>query len=171
MISMDELDNHALPFGRLMGNILSLEFFLREFLFKAAGNSDDSFPELAKFDELKEGDSITLNAFTTDKYFREVVERYNKDSRIKKRGLVINNTLVDLRNALAHGLIYGLTPSPPFRLLHFERHRDKVKRKDIVSIKLNSLLTIQWFNEQIVQVRLVMENVEKAIKLLESNEL
>ncbi|MFH0897006.1 MAG: hypothetical protein V1850_03020, partial [Candidatus Bathyarchaeota archaeon] len=160
-----------LPFGRLMGDILSLEFSLRMFLLKNAGNPQYSFPEWDKLPELKEGDSITLNAFTTDKYFSEVVERYNKDSRIENRGLAINDSLVDLRNALAHGLIYGLNPSPPFRLLHFERHRDKARREDIVSVKLNSLLTIQWFNEQIVQVRLAMENVEKAIKLLESNKL
>ncbi len=165
MIDMDELDKHALAFGKLMGNILSLEFLLRVFLLKTAGNSDDSFPEWGKFHELKEGDSITLNAFTTDKYFSKVVEKYNKDSRIEKRRLAINDSLVGLRNALAHGMISRLNPSPPLRLLHFDR------KQGIVFVKMNVLLTIQWFNEQIVQVRLAMENVEKAIKLLESNKL
>ncbi len=162
---MDGLDKHALAFGKLMGNILSLEFLLRVFLLKAAGNSNGSFPEWGKFDKLKEGDSITLNAFAKDKYFRKVVEKYNKDSRIQKRGLAINNTLIDLRNALAHGMISGLNPSPPLRLLHFD------SKQGIVFVKLNVLLTIQWFNEQIMQVRLAMENVEKAIELLEHNKL
>ena len=167
MINIDGLDRHALAFGSLMGNILSLEFLLRLFLLKNEGNSEDSFPEWGKFHELKEGDSITLNAFTRDKYFSNVVQKYNKDSRIEKRGLAINNTLVDLRNALAHGMISGLNPSPPLRLLHFDFDR----KQGIVSVKLNVLLTIQWFNEQIVQVRLAMENVEKAIELLENNKL
>tara|TARA_B100001971_G_C17872065_1_gene373748 strand:- start:154 stop:435 length:282 start_codon:yes stop_codon:yes gene_type:complete len=86
MIDLDELDKHALAFGKLMCNILSLEFLLRVFLLKTTGNSDVSFPKWGKFHELKEDDSITLNAFTTDKYFSKVVEKYNKDSRIKKDG-------------------------------------------------------------------------------------
>jgi hypothetical protein len=164
---MDNLDKHSLAFGNLMGNILSLEFLLRVFLLKTTDNSDDSFPEWDRFNELKEGDLITLNAFTKDRYFSEVVSRYNSDSRIKKRGLHINDSLVDLRNALAHGLISGLNPSPPLRLLHIDFN----KKQGVKFIKFSALMTTDWFNKQIVQVRLAMENVEKAIELLEGDKL
>lgn len=96
-----------------MGNILSLEFLLRLFLLKSEGNSEDSFPEWARFDELKEGDSITLNAFTRDNFFSEVVQNYNKDSRIKRGGLtnIVNDPYKCILSFRKKGLSYAIIGS------------------------------------------------------------
>jgi len=156
-----ELDKQALAFGSLMNNVLSLEFLIRAFLLEAEGNPEDLSLKEGKLYELNEGDEIPLNAFTRDKYFGQVVKKYNENTRIKEEGLSIDNTVVDIRNALAHGMIFGLRTSPPLKLLHFSKERNKVR------VKLNVLMTIDWFNEQIRQVRLATDNVEEAIRLVE----
>lgn len=160
-----EYNLHALGFGKLMGNILSLEFLLRMVLINTDNDPQKQFPEWDRLYELEKGETITLNSFTSDKYFSDVVKNYNSNIRIKEEGLTIDDALIDIRNALAHGLISGADPSPPFNLLHFTKRGGEIK------VNLNALMTIDWFNEQIRQVRAAMENVGKALELYKEDTL
>ena len=93
------LDNHARLVGSIIGNLLSLEFLLRFSLYKK-GEDDGTF---AKLHTIQVGDTVIENSLTDYSTLKALIERYNQEVAIPESKPPISLSVVDLRDALAHG--------------------------------------------------------------------
>jgi|SRR6516164_6840566 len=106
-------DDHCIGVGRLWGKLQSLEVSLRMFLTQA---------------------NPSENHITNSDTFGTLVGKYNGRLSKDKHSLYsVDTSIVDIRNALAHGLVSGGMMSFPRTLLH----------KD-----LRAVMTVKWFDEQ-----------------------
>ena len=106
-------EDHCIGAGRLWGKLQSLEVTLRIFLTQA---------------------NPSKNYITSRDTFGTLVEKYNNRLSKDERSLYSAETsVVDIRNALAHGLVSGRTMGFPLTLLH----------KD-----LEVEMTVNWFGDQ-----------------------
>jgi hypothetical protein len=115
---MNEQD-HALGLGKLMGNLQSLEATLRIFLTRA--------------DRPKN--------YMTEGTLGQLVKKYNRDLSKDERSLYrVNKSIVKVRNALAHGLIFPSDMRMPLPLTLLHKN-------------LQFQMTMEWFEEQQALVR------------------
>jgi hypothetical protein len=167
-----EQDQHPLNVGKLVVNLQSLEFALRAFLYeitKRTRQNASSYEEL-KLDKLKEGDIVEGNAFTNYDDLRTLIIKYNNNPKISSAGFTINETIVDIRDAIAHGRVFGITPKPPMTLLKFSKPFGEPPNKQ-VEVKFSVLLTREWFNEQLPKVQSAALVVAKALDMLQKGKL
>src|SRR5215471_10740012 len=106
-------DDHALGLGRLMGNLQSLEATIRIFLTR----TDPSKNYLISRDT-----------------FGPLVDKYN-DQLANNEPYSIDQQVVKMRHALAHGLVFAPsnTSLPPLTLFHDG---------------LSYVMTVDWFQDQ-----------------------
>ena len=69
----------------------------------------------------------------------------------------VDNTLVDLRDAIAHGRTSALQPTGPFKLLKFSR-----AKQGKVQVTTAIDLTPQWLTEQ---TRRTFAEVQKVVRI------
>jgi hypothetical protein len=120
----DDMDPFFRNLGELQSKFMSLEYWLRTFLFRHAG-----LPSMQDFDSISVGDLIEENPFTSRESLRPLIEKYNKVIRLKDPSLVIHRGVVDLRDSLAHGRIYRKSVKSQPRLLKFSNNLDKATGK------------------------------------------
>jgi len=109
--------------GDLQSKFLSLEFYLRTFLFQHGGT-----PAMQNFDSISVGDLVDENAFTSWDSLGILIDKYNQVVQRKDPALVISRGVVEIRDALAHGRVYRRSVKDPPRLLKFSRV-DKTTQK------------------------------------------
>ena len=158
--------HHPLNLGKLLVNFQSLEFALRAFLLKIEEMSGSPFTKFKDLHELSEGDEVPENAFTNYDNLRQLIEKYNDNPKIREADLCIDKKLVDIRDAIAHGRVSALTPSPPFRLLKFNRPKNNQTK-----VKFSILLTQEWYNQQLIDTQKATIKVAQALEKLQSGEL
>jgi len=95
-----------------------------------------------------------------------LINKYNNIPKILTAGFNIDETIVDVRDAIAHGRVFGNNPEPPMTLLKF----DKPKNKQ-VTVTFSVLLTKQWFDEQLPRVQKATFIVAKALESLQQGKL
>jgi len=117
----------------------------------------------ANLDAMNTGDVVDLNTLTNYDSLGQLIDRYNNHAKILSASLTIDKTIVSICDAIAHGRVSGLSPSPPFKLLKFDR-----PLKNKVEVTFSVIMTIEWFNEQIIRTREAMSKVEEAIRRLEN---
>jgi hypothetical protein len=130
-------DEHYEGVGRIVGNLQSLELVLRLFLYE----------EKAEEGQLPQpGDTTVRETWLTNyKSLGEVVSAYNaKLTKDEMPRFVVDNTVVAVRDALAHGRVVSLKPSPPFTLFKFVK-----PRKGIVPIESADELALASLNTKI----------------------
>lgn len=155
--------DHALYLGKLVANLQGLEFMLRGFLFNVEDVSEDSFPQLKNLHDMNEGDTVHLNALTNYDTLYVLIKKYNSNQIISSAGLTIEENLVDVRDALAHGRVFiRANESPPFTLLKFKKHKRDAQSVDV---EFSALMTDEWFKRQIDPVMEAEKTVKKAIDL------
>ena len=157
---------HYEGLGKLMGNMQSLEFVLRAFLLNNEIASGVTFPQSAELYEMNVGDIVPENAFTNYDSLGKVIENYNKHPKILSAGLTIDETLVDLRDAIAHGRASAETPSSPLKLLKFDKPMNKQ-----VKVTFSVLMTERWFAQQMSRVHDAVQKVHEANERLQSGRL
>ena len=120
---------HALRLGKLLGNLQSIEMGARLFLNKAdvhrASEIIRSLPKLEK------GDLVEFSPLTSGHDLRQVLERYNKLARDCRIEI---DRIIDLRDALAHGRVFGygsMQTANSLRILKFRRERKPGKYKSL----------------------------------------
>jgi hypothetical protein len=116
-------DDHALGLGRLMGNLQSLEGTIRIFLTR----TDPSKNHLISRDT-----------------FGPLVDKYN-DQLENDEPYSIDQQVVTIRNALAHGLVFAPSNmSLPLTLFHGD---------------LSYVMTVDWFQDQQTLVRVQIDRI------------
>ncbi len=106
-------DDHCISLGRLWGDLQGLEVTLRIFLTQT---------------------NPSKNYITSQDTFGTLVGEYNRQLSKDERSLyVADASVVDIRNALAHGLVSGRMTGFPLTLLH-----KGVRAK----------MTVKWFDDQ-----------------------
>jgi len=163
-----DLKQQASYLGMLVANLQSLEFALRAFLANDEILSGRQPSQSLNLDALSVGDIAPLNALTNYDTLSELVREYNNHPKISSANLTIDETLVDIRDAIAHGRVSSPTPSARFKLLRFS----KPKRNDNqVKVVFSATMTEGWFKEQINRVRDAVLRVNEANEKLKNGML
>jgi hypothetical protein len=117
-------EHHCIGLGKLWGDLQGLEVTLRIFLTQT---------------------NPSKNYITNRDTFGTLVEKYNSRLSKDERSLYSADTsVVDIRNALAHGLVSGRTMGFPLTLLH----------KDV-----RAKMTVKWFDDQRTLVQKQIERI------------
>lgn len=140
------LHEHAYELGSLLANFHSLEFILRGFLYNIYGG-ELGVPFGEDIYTVTIGHSLPENAFTNYDSLRELIAKYNSVAREHSQPQ-IDPTLVEIRDALAHGRVSAAETSDDLRLLKFSK-----PRRGFVEVTFNAPLSHDWFLEQRRRVR------------------
>jgi len=152
-----EDEQHPLNLGKLLVNFQSLEFVLRAFLLKVENSLEKSFHQSQNLLELNEGAEVPENAFTNYDTLGQLIDKYNSHPKVKSLGLTIDRSVIDIRDAISHGRVLSLKPTPPFNLLKFDRPQNNRTK-----VTFNILLTREWFSEQLPRVQRAAITVAQA---------
>lgn len=150
---MDKRDQTSKAIGKIIANLLSIEFVLRLFLYESVG------PKHAQMNlwDLKVGDKVPENPITNYHPLGKLIDKVNQE--LERRGVPdrVDTRLVDLRDALAHGRVLANQPEGPFRLFKFSQP-DSAK---LVEVEFAVDLSQDWLDEQIKQTDTVLFNLVK----------
>ncbi len=152
-----ELEEHARLMGRLVGNLQSLEFALRAYLYAKGDPPHTPFPPGQTLQSLKVGDMAPVNAMTDYSTLVQLIDRYNKLVGSTHPELQLDRSLVSIRDGLAHGRVSALDPADDLVLLKFERPSTSGAR-----VAYSVTLTNDWLQSQIHRVFEELKKVMKA---------
>jgi len=136
---MASADEFPTAIGKILVNLQAIEFSLRLFLYESVGPQHATL----NLDQLAVGYWLPENPITNYDSLSDLVCKVNE--RLEALGVPerIDYSLVDFRDALAHGRISALQPKSPFKLMKFSRAKQgKVKVTTAID------LTPQWLTEQ-----------------------
>jgi hypothetical protein len=139
-----ELKDYALNLGRLVSTLQSLEFCLRTFLLENDTRKMSHSQNPIKYDELKIGDRVSEDAFTNYDTLGKLINKYNKIVLPIGPELALNKSVVDVRDALAHGRLASFNLSRNIHLLKFG-----VPQNDQVEVVYPAELDTAWFKSHI----------------------
>jgi len=152
-----EPDEHKRQLGGLIGNFQSLEFVLRAFLQGLTTSRPIGIPRGADIYSFPVGTELPENELTSYDSLGQVIQKFNTE--MKRRGLAeIDPTLVEVRDALAHGRVSAASMSDGLRLLKFDR---PVNGR--VRVVFNEKLTEAWFANQ---KKRVYDAVQLVVKVM-----
>jgi len=153
-----ELVEHACELGKLLGNLQSLELALRSFLYPNADPPHNPAPAGVSLLAPAVSETLPENAFTDWSSLGQLIDRYNRIVKTVDPTLLIDRSVVDLRDMLAHGRLSAASPSPPLRLVKFDRpSRGKVR------VTASEELTLTWLTGNVTRVRSELAKVERAM--------
>ncbi len=138
-----EHKEHCLNLGKLIAMLHNLEFALRGFLCK---RNLDKEPAV-DLKSVHEGDWIEINSFTNYDTLCELIGKFNRAVEDSNPNLVIDTSVVNLRDALAHGRIAGEAPSCPLTLLKFGR-----PKKEKLQVLAEAVMNLAWFKDNLTLV-------------------
>jgi hypothetical protein len=118
--------------GKIVVNLQSLEFSLRLVLNELQRrNGATKSPEI---DLMKKGvgEWIQEDYFTNYDTLNILIKKINSELEFRSLSERIDDSMVELRDTIAHGRILALNPEGPYRILKFSRPKDK-KVRDVVS--------------------------------------
>ena len=136
------LDEHTFLLGKLLVNFHSLEFSLRAYLANAPGAAPMGLPPGTDVYSQPVGTDIPENVITSYDSLSELLAKVNK--KLEAQHLPeLDRSLIEVRDALAHGRVSAPSAEPPLRLIKFERPRNGVAR-----VAFNVVMTEEWFAQQ-----------------------
>ena len=141
-----ELHEYSNELGRLVANLQSLEFILRAFLQKLSTAKPMGIPKGMDIYSYPVGTELPENEFTSYDSLGQLIDKYNAEMKVC--GLsAIDRTLVEIRDALAHGRISSASLSENTRLI---KYSNPVNGK--VRVVFNDELNHRWFRTQTKRV-------------------
>ena len=84
-------------------NMQSFESIISGFLYNDEVAKGTASSAQIDFSKVKQGDIVLKNAFTNYDAMRDLIRKYNSDSRIMSAALTVDEALADIRDAIAHG--------------------------------------------------------------------
>jgi len=155
-----DLELHALGLGKIIGNLHSLELLLREFLAKTARKVDPSCPPMPSILMLKVGDEIPETPFTNYDDLRTIIRRYNQAIPSSAHALSVDESVVEVRDAVAHGRV--LAPVTGTQLYLFKFSRPSAGK---VTVTHAIAVTEEWLAQERARIR------KECLKVLKAHEL
>lgn len=150
-----QFESVATNLGKIVGSLLSLEMGARLAIVKLDERADKQFQ--TQLPQVKAGDFVEINAFTNSDDLMQTLEKFNKYASLNCR-LDIKQ-IVNLRDAVAHGRIFGYDSMEHLRLLKFSRKANAGK----VSVELVQDMTDEWFMQSIRLLESAFEKVRIAL--------
>lgn len=105
------------------------------------------------------GHTVSTDAFTNYDTLGELIRKFNAAIAHENQELIIDETIVLLRDAIAHGRVWGDSPIPPFYLVKFGKPR---KTDNNVPVTFSEKVTLEWINIQIERVLTSVHRVYQA---------
>lgn len=136
-------DEHILFLGKLLGNLHALETSLRIFLSSRPGAQPIYDTPGLDILDLPVGSELPESEFTEHVFLSELVKRFNILASAEGAA-TIDLQVIDLRNALVHGCVFGRKSEFPVHLLKFSKAAN-----GRVTLEMNSPMTTNWFDQQI----------------------
>lgn len=135
------LDNYANSIGKVIVNFHGLELSLRGYLCESKHSL--KMPPLEVLIESPIGTIFEINGFTSYDSLRVLITKFNMEMEEKGRA-GIDASLVDLRDALAHGRVFKLEGEDCMRIVKFSKPDRKGAN---VAIEFNEVMTEQWLKK------------------------
>jgi hypothetical protein len=153
---MDEQtgEEYARDLGSLLMNFQALEYLLRAYLYEHEGTAFDELPAGVDWYSVKPGDELPLNALTSFESLGQLIDRYNGMVAGRVPQDAVDRSVVELRDALAHGRVSGAPGSARPVLLKFDRPTN-----GRVRVTVSQPLTEEWLIEQRVRIHDEAEKV------------
>ncbi|MBN4071972.1 hypothetical protein JYT83_00990 [bacterium AH-315-F18] len=153
-------DDWPTSFGKLSGNIRSLEFALRAYIGNTTRVPTD--PTI-HYENMNVGDVVTLDAFTNYDSLGQLIDKYNDHVATIEPKYIISGDVVDIRDALAHGRIAAATPTSDLLLLKFSRPK---KGDTTVTVTHAQRVSKAWLATKIKETHDTLMNVVQANQLI-----
>ncbi len=151
-----DLDEYARKLGALIANLHSFEFVLRAYLAKRPGAQPIGVAHGVDIFEQPVGTVFDESDLTSYDSLGQFLRKFNADMR-QQGAAQVDEDLINLRDALAHGRVSASAQGDTLRLIKFDQ-RDAQGR---VRLKFTALLTADWFSAQ-------TKRVYEAIALVDS---
>jgi len=150
-----DLSEHATMIGKLLVSFQCLEYALRAFLYERRDPPHEPLAPGTDLDTMTFGDVLPENAITRWDSLTHLIKRYNR--AISDGQLALDLSLVDLRDALAHGRMAASLSERNFALIKFTR-----PYAGRVEVGFRQELSKEWIGDQIKRVLAECEKVGKA---------
>jgi hypothetical protein len=157
-----DLAKYATLTGRLLVSFQCLEFALRAFLYGRGDPPHEPLPPGIDLNTVNFGDIVPENAMTRWDSLTHLIKRYNRS--INDPQFAVDLSLVELRDALAHGRIAASFSGPNLTLIKFTR-----PYAGRVEVGYREELTQEWLASQIQRVLAACEKVARAASSRNAN--
>jgi hypothetical protein len=141
------LEQHTLESGKLLVNFQSLEFLIRCFLCEEYKEPIEIPEPGAK--RVRETHLTNFDSLGT------LIDKYNALVSINHPDYVIDRSIVDIRDGLAHGRVIAKVPNPPLRIFKFNKPSN-----GFVNLTFDQMLDDDWFNKNRA---LIFQQTEKVL--------
>ena len=143
--------------GKIVANLQSLEFSLRLYLHNTqTGVSAAVLPKLLH--ELTVGEVVPETPLTDWSTLSALIDRFNRSVSKDRPELVVSKSVVEIRDALAHGRMWLPDMSAAPVLLKFEKPASGSTRVTFLQVSSG-----EWLNNTIVQIHGEMIKVQAAL--------
>ena len=136
------LNEHTLHLGKLLVNFHSLEFSLRAYLANSPEAAPTGLPLGTDIYSQPVGAELPEDDFTSYDSLEQLLTKVNEKLKVQRLP-ELDRSLIELRDALAHGRVSASFAEPPLRLIKFEKPKNGVSR-----VAFNVVMTEEWFTEQ-----------------------
>jgi hypothetical protein len=130
-----EQDDHTRGVGRIITNLEALEFVVRIFLTKA-NDQKLEFPT-------PETTELPVTFVTNYMPLGELIGEYNKTLNPTEQIHRVDDQVIKIRDAFAHGRIYSNSESFPIELYKFSKPKDGK-----AAVEYAETLTTEWLKEK-----------------------
>jgi hypothetical protein len=158
MTPLSHLETHALNLGKLTGNLLTLEMLARMVI--AQRDAQWRGERAENLLGIPESDWVGIGPFTNRDDLRQTLEKYNRHAAAEWRLDV--DPIVRLRDALAHGRMFGSGPLRPDASLRLMKFGKKLKAGR-VQVELALAMTPGWFSENIAMLSAALRKATNAL--------
>jgi len=121
-IDAHEEENRGI--GRLVRAMWQLEFMLRAFLYERELPKIGRFATRENFIKSPVGTKLPVNAITDYSSLDQLIRRYNAIVRPASQHLTIDDSVVGIRDALAHGRVVAVGQSEAAELVKYSKPQD-----------------------------------------------
>jgi hypothetical protein len=150
-----DLSEHSMMVGKLLVSFQCLEYALRAFLYEQRDPPHEPLAPGTDLNTMTFGEVVPENAITRWDSLTHLIKRYNR--AISDGQLAVDPSLVDLRDALAHGRMAASLSERSFALIKFTR-----PYAGRVEVGFRQELSKEWIENQIKRVLAECEKVARA---------
>jgi hypothetical protein len=135
---------YAALIGRVVANLQALEFLLGVFLYNKADPPHNPLPTGKSLCSLSVGDVVGENALTDFSPLGKLIDRYNRSIGASCPNLLVDRSIVELRDALAHGRLLKEAANEDLILVKFGNPSSGSTR-----VAYSHKLTRDWLKAQV----------------------